>query len=217
MSGVPPDEKERVRTIFDKLAPKYDRNMGVSERIFLGGAREWACARATGDVLEIGIGTGLNLALYPPGARVTGIEYSAAMLELAKRRAGELGVAADLRLGDAERLLFDDASFDTVVSTYSLCTIPDDRQAAREAKRVLRPDGRLILAEHVRSPTTVVRVGQRLIDPLMHRIEGDNLLRDPLDYISEEGFTVEEVERSRVGIVECLVARKPKQEEEAKP
>ena len=212
MSGSPPDEKERVRTIFDKLALKYDRNMRVSERIFLGRAREWACARATGDVLEIGIGTGLNLALYPPDVRVTGVEYSAAMLELAKRRAEELGLAADLRLGDAEHLVFDDASCDTVVSTYSLCTIPDDRQAAREAKRVLRPGGRFILAEHVRSPNTAIRVGQRLIDPLMHRIEGDNLLRDPLDYLTEDGFTVDEVERSRVGIVECVVARKPVQE-----
>jgi ubiquinone/menaquinone biosynthesis C-methylase UbiE len=202
-------DKARVRAIFEKEAPKYDRSMGIWERVLLGNAREWACARAEGDVLEIAIGTGLNLPHYPAGVRLTGIEYSPAMLEIARGRAAELGRDADLRIGDAEQLEFSGESFDTVVCTYGLCTIPDDRQAVREAQRVLRPGGALVLTEHVRSPVTAVRGGQRLIAPLMLRLGGDHLLREPLEHVQAEGFVVEQLLRSKAGIVERLAARKP--------
>jgi ubiquinone/menaquinone biosynthesis C-methylase UbiE len=201
-------EKERIRGIYEKEAPKYDRSMGFFERVILGDARRWACARAKGDVLELAVGTGLNLPHFPDGIKLTGIEFSAPMLELAKRRAAELGREVDLRLGDAEALEFEDASFDTVVCTYALCTIPDDRQAVREATRVLRPGGRLVLTEHVRSPVLPVRLGQRLLEPFMLRFEADHLLREPLDHVKAEGLAVEELLRSRLGIVERVAARK---------
>jgi ubiquinone/menaquinone biosynthesis C-methylase UbiE len=137
---------DRVRAIYEKDAPKYDRSMGFYERFLLGDARQWACARAEGDVLELAVGTGLNLPLYRSDVRLTGIEFSPAMLALAKRRAAELDREIDLRLGDAEALEFEDASFDTVICTYALCTIPDDRKAVSEASRVLRPGGKLVLA-----------------------------------------------------------------------
>jgi SAM-dependent methyltransferase len=86
--------------------------------------------------------------------------------------------------------------------------IPDDRRAVSEAHRVLRPGGRLLLMEHVRSPSWPVRAVQRLINPLTVRFEGDHLLRDPLDYLGSEGFDVERAERSKWGIVERIVARR---------
>ena len=100
-------------------------------------------------------------------------------------------------------------SFDTVVCTYGLCTSPDDRQAVREARRVLRPGGALLLAEHVRSPVTPVRGVQRLIAPLMLRFGGDHVLREPLEHVQAEGFVIEELLRSKAGIVERIAARKP--------
>src|SRR3954451_10999803 len=103
-------EKDRVRSIFEKDAPTYDRSMGFFERFVLGNARGWACARARGEVLEVAVGTGLNLSRYPEDVKLTGVEYVPAMLELAQRRAAELGRDADLRLGDAEQLEFPDAS-----------------------------------------------------------------------------------------------------------
>jgi ubiquinone/menaquinone biosynthesis C-methylase UbiE len=112
-------------------------------------------------------------------------------------------------VGDAEALDLPDASFDTVVCTLSLCTIPDDRRAVSEVSRVLRPDGRFLLMEHVRSPVRVVRGVQRMIDPLMVRFEGDHVMREPLDHLQAEGFVVDRLERSKWGIVERVSAHKP--------
>jgi ubiquinone/menaquinone biosynthesis C-methylase UbiE len=201
-------ETDRVRRIQDKTAPRYDRKIRFFERILFGGGREWVCSQASGDVLEIAVGTARNLPYYGDDVRLTGIELSPEMLAIANERQRELGREVDLRLGDAESLDFPDASFDTVTCTLGLCTIPDPRGAAREAHRVLRPGGRLLLLEHVRSPSAPVRLGQRLLEPLAVRFEADHLLREPLDYLAEEGFEVERVERSKWGIVERVAARK---------
>src|SRR5207249_10418367 len=101
--------------------------------------------------LEVGIGTGLDIPLYPLEVALTGVDASPEMLAIAEQRAASLGRDARLVVGDAEVLEFPDASFDTVVFALSLCTIPDDRRAVAEARRVLRLSGRLLLLEHVRS------------------------------------------------------------------
>jgi ubiquinone/menaquinone biosynthesis C-methylase UbiE len=204
-----PNETARVRAIFDKQAPKYDRSMSRFERTLFAGAREKVCAMAEGEVLEIAAGTARNLAHYPEGVSITGVELSPEMAELGRQRAAELGREIDLRVGDAERLEFDDESFDTVVCTFGLCTIPDDVAAIREAKRVLRPGGLLLLAEHVRSPNAVVRTIERIVDPIAHKLGGDHMLREPLDHLTGEGFEIDEVERRKAGFVELVTARKP--------
>jgi ubiquinone/menaquinone biosynthesis C-methylase UbiE len=202
-------ETERVRAIQDRQAPSYDRSMDLFERLLFKGAREWACAQLEGEVLEIAIGTGRNLPLYPAGVRATGVELSDEMLTRARARAQRLGVAVDLRSGDAQALAFADASFDTVLITFALCTIPDDRKAAVEALRVLRPGGRLVAVEHVRSPARAVRAVQRVLEPACVRFGADHLMRDPLDYLADVGFQIESAQRSKWGIAERVVARKP--------
>jgi ubiquinone/menaquinone biosynthesis C-methylase UbiE len=203
-------ETERVRSVQDKTAPRYDRQMNFFDRVLFTDGREWACSQATGGVLEIAVGTGRNLEHYPPGTALTGIELSEQMLSIARQRGAELEIDADLRQGDAQALDFPDQSFDTVIITLALCTIPDDRAAVREAFRVLRPGGRLVFFEHVRSPRLPVRAIQRLLEPMSVRFEADHLLRDPLDYLADEGFEIESVRRLKWGIVERVVARKPK-------
>jgi ubiquinone/menaquinone biosynthesis C-methylase UbiE len=208
-SSLPAGETERVRRIQDKSADGYDRQMGFWEKALFGGGREWACSQVEGEVLEIAIGTGRNLPYYGPDVQLTGVELSPEMLEIARKRGQGLGRDVDFRLGDAQSLDLEDESFDTVIITFALCTIPDDRKAVAEARRVLRPGGRLVLLEHVRSPALPVRAVQRLLDPLAVRFEADHLVREPLDYLADEGFAVESVERSKWGIVERVVARKP--------
>lgn len=205
----PMSETERVRAIQDKHASGYDRQMGFFERVLFADGREWACSKISGRVLEIAIGTGRNMPFYPEGVELTGVELSPEMLALARSRADHLGLDLELRLGDAQELELEDESFDTVLITFALCTIPDDRRAAAEAFRVLRAGGRLVAIEHVRSPARPVSTVQRMIDPLSVRFGADHVAREPLDYIADVGFEVEEVRRSKWGIVERLLARKP--------
>ena len=200
-------ETERVRRLQDREAPRYDRQIAVFERLLFGGGREWVCGQARGNVLEIAAGTARNLPYYPHGVTVTGIELSEQMLTVGRARARELGRDADLRVGDAQALELADESFDTVVCTLGLCTIPDPARAIAEAHRVLRRGGQLLLLEHVRSPRFPVRLVQRLLEPLAVRAAGDHLTREPLDYLGEM-FEIERVERSKLGLVERVAARK---------
>jgi ubiquinone/menaquinone biosynthesis C-methylase UbiE len=146
--------------------------------------------------------------LYPPDVRLMSIDVSSAMLNLAQSRAHKLGVRAELRLGDAQDIDFPDGSFDSVVCTLSLCTIPDETRALAEAYRVLRSGGRLLLLEHVRSSVAPVRWLERALDPLARLSGGDHLLRDPLDHLTATGFQLMYCARSKWGIVEEVVARK---------
>ena len=130
------------------------------------------------------------------------------MLAVARDKAAGLGLDADLRVGDAQSLPFGDESFDTVVCTLGLCSIPDERGAVREAWRVLRPGGRLLLLEHVRSPVRAVRVAQELLEPLFLAVARDHLLREPADAVDCAGFEIDGLQRSKRGIVERLSARK---------
>jgi len=202
-------ETDRARRVFDRTAGRYDQQIGFFDRVLFEGGRDWVCSRASGDTLEIAYGTGLNLRHYPPDVRLAGVELSPGMAALAHRRRAELGREADLRVGDAQTLDFADDSFDTVVSTLTLCTIPDPGRALSEAFRVLRPGGRFVALEHVRSPATPVRMIQRMLDPLMVRFQADHLCREPLDYLAAAGFEVQELERLKLGIVERVVACKP--------
>ncbi len=202
-------ETERVQHYYEQIAHRYDEYVGYFERLLVGDGRRWVCSQAGGDVLELAIGTGRNLPYYPSDVRLTGVDLTPAMLEIARERARALGREVDLRRGDAQALDLPDAQFDTVVATLALSSIPDERQALAETRRVLRPGGRLLLLEHVRSPLLPVRLLQRLLDPLFVRCYGDHLLREPLDHLAALGFVVERGERSKGGMIERLVARMP--------
>jgi ubiquinone/menaquinone biosynthesis C-methylase UbiE len=209
MSETRGKETEKIRRVFEKQAPRYDRSIAFWEKVLFGDGREWVCSRAQGEVLEVAVGTGRNLAFYPEGVRLSGIDLSPAMLELARERARELGLAVDLREGDAQQLSFPDESFDTVVCTLSLCSVPDDRKAVAEMKRVLRPGGRLLLLDHIRAASGLGRAVQKALEVVTVPFEGEHLLRRPLEYVRAKGFRIEQRERYKGGIVERVSARKP--------
>lgn len=200
-------ETAQIRRFYEQAADRYDQGMDLMDRLLFAAGRVATCSLAAGKTVEIGIGTGRNLPLYPAGIELTGIDLSPAMLDVARKRAEQHGITVHVQEGDAQALPFDEASFDTAVSTLTLCTVPDCEKAAVEARRVLRPGGRFLLLEHVRSPIRPVRWIEQLLNPLMEHFEGDHLLRDPMDYLDRAGFTVEHCERSKWGIVEQVVAR----------
>jgi ubiquinone/menaquinone biosynthesis C-methylase UbiE len=202
-------QNARRRRAWNRQAGHYDRRIGWWERHLFGqDNRDWAARRAWGDVLEVAVGTGLNLAHYRNDVVVTGIDLSPAMLDIAHERAAELGRDVALRQGDAHHVPFDDASFDTVVCTFSLCNIPDPLQALGEMRRVLRPGGRLILVDHIASTSRPIHWLQRAIEPISVRIDGDYLTRRPAGIVEQLGFDIVERDRFRWGIVERLVAHR---------
>jgi len=143
---------ERLRSLWEQYAPRYDHDTDFYDLLLLGDGRSWACSQASGQVLEVAIGTGRNLPFYPQGIQLTGIDFSPAMLALARERAAELGIDVTLLEADAQHLPFADNRFDTVVCTLALSSIPDPAAAINEMYRVLRLGGQLLVVGHVASP-----------------------------------------------------------------
>ncbi|WP_125610293.1 class I SAM-dependent methyltransferase [Specibacter cremeus] len=202
---------EDIATTFNRIAAGYDRPMGLFERHVAVGARVWAVSKARGAVIEIGVGTGLNLPLYGLGVQhVTGVDLADGMLAIASKRLADAGVGrVELRRGDAQALDLPSESADTVVSTFTFCTIPDPHAASREAYRVLRPGGLFVLAEHGTSTRAVGRAVLRALEPLSIRFGADHLTRDPVPYLTGAGFRVTEVHRGGPGgVIFRILARK---------
>jgi ubiquinone/menaquinone biosynthesis C-methylase UbiE len=179
------------------LAALYDSLGAGMERELFGARRSRLLAAARGRVLDVGAGTGANLPHYP-SERVSDIvllDPSSGMLERARRRAAELGRDVQVVVQRAERLPFDDGSFDTVVFTLSLCTIPDPAAALREAGRVLRADGTLLVLEHVRSPDPGLAAWQDRLAPIWKPLGGGcHPNRDTRAAIEAAGFEFESIE-----------------------
>ena len=155
---------------------------------------------AEGTVLEIGVGSGLNFAFYGAAARsVIGLEPSAELLRMARGRARAAQVPITLLDASAEAIPLDAGSIDTIVTTWTLCTIPDARRALSEMRRVLKPSGALLFVEHGRAPEVGVARWQDRIDPLWSRLAGGcHLNRKMDDLVSAAGFRIEGLENSRL-------------------
>jgi len=158
--------------------------------------RRQVVPRAKGVTLELGIGSGLNLAFYSSEVtRVVGVDPSPELHEMARRRAERASRPVELLLQSAEqRLPLADASVDTVVVTWSLCSIPDPVRALEQARRVLRPGGDLLFVEHGRAPAPRVSVWQDRLNPLWKRIAGGCNMNRAMDaLIRSAGFEIEEL------------------------
>lgn len=194
--------------VFGRL---YDPAMELPENLGLRRLREETLRGVHGRVLELGIGTGRNLPLYPSAVeRLFGIDPDEVMLGRAEKRARRLPFPAELLLASAEELPFDDGSFDAVVSTLVFCTVPDPPKALGEVRRVLKRGGEFRLLEHVRMGHKPVAWLQERATPLWKRVAGGcHLDRDILAAVREAGFEVERVERHLDGLVLTVFARNP--------
>lgn len=163
--------------------------------VILEERKRWV-PRAVGDVLEIGVGSGLNLAFYDPARvhKVTGIDSSAALLARAEPRAAAAPVPVELVHGRAESLPFADQAFDSVVITYTLCSVDDPARVLAEVRRVLAPDGRLLVVEHGLAPEQSTQRWQRRMTPVWRRVSGNcHLDRDIGAILRDAGFVGDDI------------------------
>ena len=179
---------------YNRIAPIYELIDLPLELFFFRKWRKETLSGLNGKVLEVGVGTGRNLKYYPAGCSVTGIDKSEGMLEKAREKATDMKNVT-LLLMDAEHLEFPDNSFDYVVTTFVLCTIPDPVKALREMRRVLKPSGELIALEHVHSSYLFIDCIEHLINPALFFLLGDHTTRNTLKNIEKAGFTIKEAKK----------------------
>jgi ubiquinone/menaquinone biosynthesis C-methylase UbiE len=201
---------EITRQRYQRLSLFYDLMETMAEkRYHPWRERIWSYVNG-GSMLEVGVGTGKNLPYYPASAYITSIDLTPGMLEQAKRKARTLGFDSrvDLQLGDAQALDFPDSSFDTALATFVFCSVPNPVLGLREIKRVVRPGGKVLLLEHMRSSNPVLGMIMDWLNPIVVRIMGANINRRTVDNICQAGLEIEQVENlDKGGIFKMIVAR----------
>jgi ubiquinone/menaquinone biosynthesis C-methylase UbiE len=199
------DERQTaaVRTKYNRNARWFDS----MDRMVKEDWRRRVTSFAADRVLEIGVGTGQNLPFYDPAttAELIGVDLSPEMLRRAQSK--PCRVPNQLLEMDAQRLAFPDASFDTVVATCVFCTVPDPVLGLREAKRVCKPGGKIILLEHMRVDRPVVGSLMDLLDPLCAALIGTHINRRTLENIRAAGLHIELVEPLKGNLVKLVGAR----------
>ena len=203
-----PEATKISRQRWDRKARFYDRlTRPMEHMIGLAQGRAWVFERATGGrILEIGAGTGKNLPLHPAGATIMATDLSAGMLARAKAKAAGATGSVRFVVTDAEDLAFKDGVFDQVVATCVFCSVPDPVRGLREAGRVLRPGGRVVLLEHMRPRGFLGKLFD-LLDPLMSRLMGPHINRRTTENIQQAGLQITEERNVFSDWVKVIVAR----------
>jgi ubiquinone/menaquinone biosynthesis C-methylase UbiE len=184
----------KVKERFDRIAWIYDFMESPMEILSVSAWRSELLSNVRGKVLEVGVGTGKNLPYYPEGIELTGMDISLKMLERAKQRADTLKIKAELLLMDIEKMTFPDRYFDTIVSTFVFCSVPDPIQGLREVKRVLKDDGVALFLEHVRSENWFLGKMMDIFNPMVRSLIGPNINRRTVENIRKAGLNIISVE-----------------------
>lgn len=194
---------------YTRIAKLYDLWEWPLEISYLSRLRSEVISHASGKVLEVGIGTGKNLPYYPPETDLTGIDFSRGMLRIARDKERRTGLKqCKLIEMDIEKMSFSDGTFDTVISTFVFCTVPHPDKGLNELYRVLKPGGKAIFLEHMKSNSkwlnTILWMMDRLSTPLL----GTSMLRETEKAIRNAGFTVLSSENKGFDILRLIVATK---------
>ena len=184
---------ELTKARYNRIAPFYNFIEAIPELLFAPW-RRILLAKAKGEILEIGVGTGKNFPHYPHGAHVTGIDLADRLLAIARKEASELQLPFDLREGDVQNLDFPDDTFDTAVATCVFCSVPDPVQGFRELRRVVKPSGQVLLLEHVRSDRPIIGWLMDRLNPLIVHAMGANINRRTLENVEKAGLSIEDIE-----------------------
>lgn len=201
-------ETNRTRARYQRIAHLYDALELLAERRYaVWRPYLWSLVKGP-MVLEVGVGTGKNIPFYPANLDITAIDLTPGMLDRARALATKTEADVKLQLGDVQSLDFPDETFDEVVATFVFCSVPDPVLGFNEIVRVLKPNGRLLLLEHVRSANPVVGKLMDLLDPIMVRLMGPHINRRTVANIQQSQLQVERVEDMGAGgIFKLIVAR----------
>ena len=208
-SLITTEETAKTRSRYSRIAPIYDvMELPYEGRFAPWREKVWSLV-PSGQVLEVGVGTGKNFPYHPARVEVTGIDLSNRMLARARQKAHSLGRSIQLREMDVQQLDFPDGSFDAAVAIFVFCSVPDPVAGLRELGRVVKPDGRIILLEHVRIDRPAI-IGKLmdLFDPLVVRLMGPHINRRTAEAVQQAGLEVEQVEDlAPGGLVKLIIAR----------
>jgi ubiquinone/menaquinone biosynthesis C-methylase UbiE len=207
--SIDADLTATTRNRYGRIAGIYDLSEAPVEQWFYARWRKrlWAGVRGP-EVLEVGVGTGKNMAYYPDDVHVTAVDLSERMLSKARERARMLGLDVDLRQMDAQELAFPSDTFDTVVATFVFCSVPDPVIGLRELGRVCKPGGEIRLLEHMRARNEALGWLMDIVNPLMVRFIGANMNRRTVENIEKAGLQIERLEDlSFQGIFKLIVAK----------
>ncbi len=205
-----PDENKAtaaVKRSYDRFAHLYDFMEQRSSRFRVW--REMLWAKVEGKhILEVGVGTGGSFAYYPADIKVTGFDVSEKMLAKAREKAKGKAVEGRLLLMDAQNLGFRDKSFDTVVVSLVFCTIPDPIKGLKEIARVLKPNGKVVLLEHVLISNIYLALIMQAVNPFTRGLFGENFNRKTVENVAKSGLLIEKVTEAGWGIFKLIEARK---------
>ena len=200
---------ELAKRRYNRIAPVYEFMEGLIERSRYGKWREllWSGVEGT-HILEVGVGTGKNFPYYPLNAEITAVDFSEKMLRRAKDKASKQKVKVRLQQMDVQKLEFKDNTFDTVVTSFVFCSVPDPVRGLTEGERVCKPGGKVVLLEHVLSANRIMAWLMNLANPLAVRMFGANINRRTAENVSKSGLAVEQVTDLGAGIFKLIEARK---------
>lgn len=199
------EENERVKTKYDNIAGIY----GVVDLLIPDAWRRRATSFAYDRVLEVGVGTGLNLPYYSDHCQeIIGIDVSSRMLDRAREKAAQCKTPVKLEVMDVQDLRLPSGSFDCLVATFVFCTVPDPIKGLKECYRVLRPGGRLILLEHMGSDKKVLRRLMNWLNPIAVMLLGDHINRNTADLVTGARFGTQIMEYLLWDIVRVIVAER---------
>ncbi|MHA2225062.1 MAG: class I SAM-dependent methyltransferase [Candidatus Hodarchaeales archaeon] len=201
---------EAVQKRYDWYSRFYDKFEAPMEQMAFKPLRKKVIGSLYGQILEVGVGSGKNLPYYRSSARVIGIDISPQMLKKVREKNSTFhGESLELKRMNAEQLMLKDATFDIVVCTFVLCSVPNPIQAIQEMFRVLKPNGRLILLEHVLSEMPLLAFLQKVFNPFTRGIFGYNIDRDTVKNIKRvKGVIVNDQNLTKTDILKFIVCRK---------